>query len=507
MKIKPTLLGILFMSSYAVFGQEFSKNANGLIYSDKAIGKLKHIVDSLNLKFIHCENRIFSSVVQQRTKTITVTGSQSLEIKRAIDAGKSFEEIAITLPDSIVNRNNLVIRIEGRDYDDTPTVIFNLLKTNDEYESITYFGADVDKYKNVEKGWIYDYKQGSESQVQSLFAVYIDGVLTSYPLPEKYSRLVQYSEHLIDPSCSIFFKTLYQWQMKYKDTERVHAFHQFIYKTLKRPECYIPDVKVKRQPNDTTIVVATDNGEYYEEYLKALTKWESTRVSEVEKLFKKYRKFRKEFYALYALAKSDEVEVDEEFEQYVEKFVSPKEALWLKRNRIVMRWCGMDSSPGRHVLAIAELAGETAEWEIFLRAHLDIMNDHFQRVSDGSYAWNRRNTYIKELEVLDINVPNLLLGICLRVNDASDNHYYGSISRIGRSLAESKDRIAIKQQMLEMVKDNKLDDFNRLMMFYTLNNYIHFLADTEEKKREWEELKVAMQSMPEYIRPVSIGSD
>jgi len=75
----------------------------------------------------------------------------------------------------------------------------------------------------------------------------------------------------------------------------------------------------------------------------------------------------------------------------------------------------MDSSPRYHELSIAELAEETVNWEIFLRSHLDIMNDNFNRMSDGSYAWAGRKTYIKELEILYINVLDLVLGISIRI--------------------------------------------------------------------------------------------
>ena len=80
------------------------------------------------------------------------------------------------------------------------------------------------------------------------------------------------------------------------------------------------------------------------------------------------------------------------------------------RETRVVGSCSMDSSPREHAINIAMLSAETTDWSVFLRAHLDIMNDRFDRVSDGSYAWKDRNTYIKELEQLDINVSDLIFG-------------------------------------------------------------------------------------------------
>ena len=51
----------------------------------------------------------------------------------------------------------------------------------------------------------------------------------------------------------------------------------------------------------------------------------------------------------------------------------------------------MDNSPRIHALNIAKLSAETINWEVFLRAHLDIMKDKFERMSDGSYAFGGRN--------------------------------------------------------------------------------------------------------------------
>jgi hypothetical protein len=84
------------------------------------------------------------------------------------------------------------------------------------------------------------------------------------------------------------------------------------------------------------------------------------------------------------------------------------------------------------------LAAETAEWPVFLRAHLDIMNDHFERFTDGSYAWGGRKTYLKEIEDLNIDVPDLLLGTSLRIVDPSENHYFGYSGRLGRHWPRQK---------------------------------------------------------------------
>ena len=110
------------------------------------------------------------------------------------------------------------------------------------------------------------------------------------------------------------------------------------------------------------------------------------------------------------------------------------------RSTRVVGGCSQDSRPREHAFNIALLSAETTNWEVFLKSHLDIMNDRFDRMSDGSYAFAQRKTYIKELEELDINVSDLMIGISLRIENQATNHYYGSIGRLGRAIFESKNK-------------------------------------------------------------------
>ncbi|MGV0751439.1 hypothetical protein [Empedobacter brevis] len=168
------------------------------------------------------------------------------------------------------------------------------------------------------------------------------------------------------------------------------------------------------------------------------------------------------------------------------------------RSTRVIGGCSQDSSPRDHAVNIALLSAETYNWSVFLKAHLDIMNDRFERVSDGSYAWGERNTYIKELETLDINVLDLILGISLRVENPATNHYYGNISRIGRALAETKNRNEIEEAILSAVSDKKLDDYNRLLFYFLFRNYNHYIQEEELKKTNEEKLFLAMHTLPDY---------
>lgn len=170
------------------------------------------------------------------------------------------------------------------------------------------------------------------------------------------------------------------------------------------------------------------------------------------------------------------------------------------RSTRVIGGCSMDSRPRIHAVNIALLSAETYNWEVFLKAHLDIMNDRFERVSDGSYAWGKRNTYIKELEVLNINVTDLILGISFRIENPASNHYYGSIGRVGRALAETTNRNEIENAILSIVSDNEVDYYNRFVFYFLFKNYNYYIKDEKIKKENNEKLAIAIATLPDYFK-------
>jgi hypothetical protein len=153
-------------------------------------------------------------------------------------------------------------------------------------------------------------------------------------------------------------------------------------------------------------------------------------------------------------------------------------------------------------MEICQLAAETTQWDIFLRSHLDIMNDRFERMSDGNYAWAGRKTYLKELEELDIPAIDLLLGTSLRVANVNDNHYWGSIGRTGRALADAENKDALEQRLISMIQDTNLDPYNRLLMAYLFSNYAGSLEDESRRQASINRLEVVMAALPEYMSEV-----
>jgi len=464
---------------------EFRNSSNGLIYSDTTIRQLKFIVDSLNLKFKVCDlNKTYQSLYQARAHYVSLENGKILAAKLDMDANISFEDFIVKYNQAIIEKALPVVRFIYKNYEGNDVMEISSIELSNKYGHEFHFNEDLQNYSGPLKGkWIYKYHDKSEYSKESLDAFYFTDGFSQQPVPVTYARMIQYADCMVDTTTQVFYEKANRSGRRHKNDEssKVKTFMNYVHQSTQMPE-----------------YGTNYNEKEYEKYWIKYQLWDSLRFSRVDSL----KNSDKKFVQLLNEAVSEALNkggTNDEFEEYVGIYYSRKTELELKRNRIVVGGCSQDNSPRIHALNIAILSAETINWEIFLRSHLDIMNDRFERVSDGSYAWGRRKTYIKELEVLEINVPDLLLGISLRIENPSENHYFGSIGRLGRALAESNNRSDIETKMLQMISDKQLDDYNRILIYYLFLNYNHYLESKNHQKANREKLITAVKTMPEYL--------
>ena len=112
-------------------------------------------------------------------------------------------------------------------------------------------------------------------------------------------------------------------------------------------------------------------------------------------------------------------------------------------------------SPRVHAKNIASLAAETHSWDIFLSTPILRMTGLIVRRRQLGMGCTA-NLYPNS--VLDINV--LESDVWFVVKDRitmQDNHYNGTVWRIGKGLAESKIRLLFETRALRILKDNTLN--------------------------------------------------
>ncbi|WP_207434875.1 hypothetical protein [Sabulibacter ruber] len=459
---------------------EFKTHPNGLIYSTTTISQLKGIVDSLSLKFKVCElHKDYRALPQTKGHYVRLEKGNISAAVRDLKQNISFEEFVKKYAHTTCVKDLLVAKTQSESYDGKKTVEFFSLPLNGKGDFTLEVEATTTAYEQPLKGkWIFEYWDKTAYSDEKLEAFYFPEEFKAPSLPIKYARMVQYADCMIDTTAQIYLES--DWGRASRPEKTPAALDRFMNYVHQATNMPVYDEK---------------NESYYEDYYHW---YHVTRKNKVQNDLSN----RKEFTSLLAAALPvalQEGGYDEEFEEYVGQYISKKTELELKRKRQVVGSCSQDTAPREHAVAIAQLSAETVNWETFLRAHLDIMNDRFDRASDGSYAWAGRKTYIRELEVLDINVPDLLIGISLRLENSGENHYYGNIGRLGRALSESQHATTIESQLLTMIKDKQLDDYNRILLYYLFLNYNHHLADKSQQKTNVTRLNEAVQHLPTHL--------
>lgn len=492
------ILLLLFLYSHTCFSQgfglederpsEFGNSKEELIYSDTTISQLKYIVDSLNLKYAICDlNKEYLSSFQVKVELLTISIKNASQAIKDMKIGISYTDFIKKYPECTRGEELLITNSEYEDRNKKKSLVFSspkLGKKTWSYNlSIEQNVEDFQNNKIITGKWIYEQEEETR-EFNDMFPTfnvfYVRERIGNNPLKEEYAKMVQYADCMVDTTEQVFYDKAQETSVRFasKNNMKVEGFLEYIAIKTNKPN--YDDYQEKKI--------------FYQE----LYIWDSLRINEVEKLSKQESQF-------HDLLKDAVVEAienggsDDKFEYYVGKYHSKEAELELKRGRRVIGGCSQDNAPRYHALSIAKLSAETVKWEIFLRSHLDIMNDRFSRMSDGSYAWQRRKTYIRELEVLDINVLDLLLGVTLRTENPSQNHYYGSISRIGRALAETNNPNAAETKMLDMIEDNELDTYNRILIYYLFTHYNFNLEDKERQSTNEEKLKKAVTNLPSYI--------
>lgn len=462
---------------------EFKQYNNGLIYSDTTMTKLHYIIDSLNIKYRKCETwKTYYARKQAVAYSVYIQNESYIDnATNDIKNGISYEDFIEKYSDTNSKKTIITKRFER---DKKGRIIYETLSLNP-YFNPWVETSDTSLFDSSQrKSWVINNTNDDEDN--NLQAFYIIEGFSPQEIPEEYAKLIQYVDCMIDTNSHIYLKNATYSGIRFKKKNIKHpAYNKFI--SFLEKNTMHPKYRMKHKKGDA--------------YWDSVYAWELKLDSVVHEKLVPDPEFKK----LLGVAIEEAIThkyAAKELEKFAERYYSPEAALTLKRSRIVVGGCSMDASPRYHALNIAQLSAETIKWEIFFRAHLDIMNDNFSRVSDGSWAYAGRQTYIKELEELDIDIMSLILGISLDMENPSSNHYFGNIGRLGRAIAESEKKEEFEVKMSGMISDSRLDIQNRINIYYMFKNYAYSLKDENEKKIAKEKSDLLALTFPEYISSV-----
>ncbi len=450
---------------------EFEEYDNGLIYDQTTMDHLNYIADSLGLQFKTCdETPSFESCPQAQGYFVRLDKEYTSAALKAVKKNCSIEEFKKQFPETEVHPKELAIQYNYLGYKDVPMVEYTFVPS---FGNISHEAYNPPRIPTAST-WIFD-----EDQEYSFSAFFLVSDFEKIKLPEIQNKQVQYAECLIVPEATVFIE------------ERADQCDEL---SNSKPYVKLYDHLVKQTG------APAEPEDHREEYYN----WRWSIFGQIDSLVQADQELVEliENAADYAINLNCGNEL---LETLISGCDMKEKTLELKRNRIVYGQCSMDNSPRFHAMQIAQLSAETHNWDVFIRSHLDIMNDNFSRLSDGSYAWERRETYIKELESLNINVIDLILGITLRIDDPTSNHYYGSVNRLGRAMAESQNKTEFENAMISAITNDELDIYNRFIIFYLFQHYNYNLEEVDRQKKNITRLQEAIKSIPkEYSENIDV---
>ncbi len=463
---------LLLIASHAA-AQEFEEFENGLMYDESTMARLEYIVDSLNLMFKQCDpNSSYRSLPQAECHYIRIEGRDARRARSDIENGIQFEELLDKYHNTSVQLNLPIVVNHYDTYRGESSRKFSSMPFESPYfHEIVEEGRRYSFDFNSSNRWIFDYHAPNQYITESLRAFFVVSDFTISPVPRDYAAMIQYVDCMVDTNTTTYLEDPANGYSVEAEVE-IERLREFTDRLLTR---------TATTRNSRDALSTWDMGPKRMERIRAIVTSEPDFKQEIIDVVETALKHGRSSELLELLA---------------EEFHSAEAALELKRSRKVWGQCSMDESPRIHARQIALLSAETARWDVFLRAHLNIMNDRFARMSDGSYAWGRRETYIRELEELNINVPQLILGMVLRIDNPGNNHYFGDIQRLGRALAETKYREEFETHMSRMICDPELDTFNRMLIFYLYKTYADHLNDEDIQKAARQRLKTTMAGLP-----------
>ncbi|MFC6997464.1 hypothetical protein [Rufibacter roseus] len=465
----------------------FKPNQNNFVYSPITISKFKSIVDSININFEKSEvNLQYFSKPQAKAHYVYLNSGNVREAIRDMEQNLPFKEFLRKYPSAKVLPELLVLKERVSDIYGNSQIKFRAVSFNEEHARSFTRENLPEVYNRPLKGkYLWQHYPKTDYSQETLEAFYLVEEFQPKRLPVTYTRMLQYSNSLVDTTAQIFYSDAkdygYNPYEKLPSKDAILQFLQYInWKTSK------PEYTINNQLDEKGLKIL----------VQRINEWEVNRFKIIDQSIATTAKFK----TLLTNALTQSITTGKstsEFEEYVAKYHSPEAALELKRKRVVTRTCGY--GPDEHIQNIAKLSAQTGDWEIFIRALLDILDERYIKMSNGSYSFAARRTYVYELEVLNINVLNLLLGISLQIENPSQNHYFGNIHRISSAIAESRFAPQFEQQLLNMIKDSQLDDYNRVVMIDLFMNYTNNLEDEKRKEANKTMLQAAAQKLPSYL--------
>jgi|GEM_PF-4164565 len=444
------------------------------------------ILDSLNAKIALLEGK-YKKSTPQIIKSFPQTTASYFELIIqnpktfiiALEKAKNFEELAEAFPNLIIDKDLLIIKSIYRDYNKALKIdinSFGIGNSGDHRITLKY----SDSLNNDDLRYFYtSYTYEGKTTISGF---YLQTKFKVNEIPTKYADFVNYNDILIEPEKPIFLpkpkSQLEQLKLKKNILDSLNNY--FDHQTNKPKYVYGSDENLWRQN---------------------MEKWERQSQKFADSLYLKDAKFKKLLNSALSYAEKNSVS-NEGLEKLAIQIFPKQRSLNLLRQQQMIGTCSFDDRPLDQLKNIALLAAETSNWSLYIKATLNVLNDHVSRVANSSMAAENRKTYVEDLARLNVNINNLLIGSNLRIADTNKTHYFSDGLKVAQAYAnlDKQKQKEFEQAVEDIIKAPNFDSFNKLHFYNTLLNYKYFIKDSLRVAELNHKIKKLIPFLPEEIK-------
>ena len=456
----------------------FPLHANGLLYDDTLMARLKHLADSARSHPRPGKAQgTYFSLKQTTGRRVRVDTGDVYGALEDLRRGITYTAFVGKYPQAGTDNEVLIMLDERQGYRVAGNAAYYAIPLQDVYYSASDIVLPTDEHYRPVANVVNEYGTGSAnagingncvyrlsstahmyrgkySTAAYVFAFFLDSFPAATPLTGLASELVGWRDRMVDTATGVYDKDAQWTSLDFENLDFGPAQKVF--------DAYVGQVN---PPYTDSLSMDT----VFRRLLAAA-------IAEVRD--KRYYPF------IY-------------MERYMDAY-APQAALEIRR-----RWrpVAMDNfdelTPRFSTMHIAYLAGELGNWQVFLQAQLALAIDpwgHHPDLSRPGY----RNSFLRELEALNIDVDDILLANEL-TSPWPDANFYRA-KTLGRALAlEGGNRQALEETVLKLIADAGLDVYHRLAMHYLFLNYVSFLPADPGRSKVLARLEQADETLPGYL--------
>lgn len=406
---------------------------DGSFYTAAQRANMRHIADSLHEAFqaVHSQS-VYWSKPQARAHFIFID-SLTDEAAAFLATNPSFNAFVRRFPFVKMEKNRLVLRGRRAQYFYNGEVNFETFPEKFPIDELELPADSTLLNDHLKDRCVFEvFKAHQYRPHDEIVACFFQTDIAPQPIPEKYGKMMQYVDFLLDTTVSVYKIDRNRPPRDSISLPAKKAFYNFVF----------PGGKGDFSGLDA-VAGSNCTGKTIDPVLGKDPKFQTLLKAAVEEALKKKTG------ALF-------------LEEMSARYLPPQATLKLKRLRNPDRGCGNDNAGRYQDLSIAQMAADVGDWQVFLHAHLYL----FRSMFDGAFSKKARQLYPEAMESMGIQLPEFLLGAML----SCDKFPYGRFRSSPGATIEMAEYDRFENLLIEAIGDANLDLYNRYLCWEKLNS-------------------------------------